>query len=168
MFSFAFREMDKRLLIPGLLIIILAASIAIYNPYNALSSTTATFGGIVLHVTDSSSTIFIAFVDITNPSNNVLTISEIHASMQINETDYNSFELGVETYTVPPGEEIRISIPIMNTGTPVQYQPEDSIQKYALNSTITMTFSTSSLGMTAEKTVTLTHSQNWTYDKSLN
>jgi len=159
--------MDKRILIPGFIIILLGATIAIYSPHSAIKRVTASPGGIVLHKAGPSSTIFIAFTDITNPTNNPITISDIHASMQINGTDYNSLELGVDTITVPAEGEIRVSIPIMNTGTPVEYQPDGTIKRYTLETSVTLRISTSSLGMTAEKTETLSDSQNWVFDKTL-
>ena len=161
------REMDKRILIPGFIIILLGASIAIYSPYIAISRVTASPGGIVLHKAGPSSTIFIAFTDITNPTNNPITVSDIHAKMLINGTDYYSQELGVDTYTIPAGGDLRVSIPVMNTGSPVQYQSDGTITRYTLDTTITMTISTSSLGMTEEKTETISASQNWFFDKTL-
>ena len=159
--------MDKRILIPGFIIILLGATIAIYSPYTAITRVTASSGGIVLHKAGPSSTIFIAFTDITNPTNNPITISDVHANMQINGTDYHSLELGVDTITVPAGGELRVSIPIMNTGSPVQYQPDGTINHYTLDTVVTLTISTSSLGMTAERTETLSDSQNWFFDKTL-
>jgi len=159
--------MDKRILIPGFIVILLGATIAIYSPYSAISRVTASSGGIGLHKAGPSSTIFIAFTDITNPTNNPVTVSDFHANMQINGTDYNSLELGVDTITIPAGGEIKLSIPIMNTGTPVEYQPDGTIKRYTLDISVTMTISTSSLGITAEKTETISDTQNWFFDKTL-
>ena len=106
-------------------------------------------------------------MDFNNPSNEPIVVGEIDANMQINGTDYNSLDLISETYTVPPKGELRISIPIMNTGSPIGYQQNGTIQKYSLKTEVLYTKSTSSLGISAERTETLTDSQNWTYNKEL-
>jgi len=159
--------MDKRILLPSFLIILIGAALAIYSPYNSLSRCNASLDRILLHKAGSSNTIFIVYLDFNNPSNEPIVVGEIDANMQINGTDYNSLDLISERYTIPPKGELRISIPIMNTGSPIGYQQNGTIQKYSLKTEVLYTKSTSSLGISAERTETLTDSQNWTYNKEL-
>jgi len=58
-------------------------------------------------------------------------------------------------------------VPIMNIGSPVGYQQNGSIQKYSLETEISYTKSTSSLGLSAKKTEIYTDSQIWVYNKEL-
>ncbi len=159
--------MDKRLLIPGFIIVLIGAGIAVYNPYSGLSRVHVTFEGVILHKASTSSTIFIVSTKVTNPTNNPVTVSGIEASMLINGTDYYSMALGGNTYTVPPGDETLVSTPVMNTGSPVGYQPDGTTRRYMLNSTITFKLSTSSLGISAEKTASIAKGQRWTYCKDI-
>ena len=157
--------MDKRLLVPGFIIVLIGAGIAIYNPYSGLSRVNVTFEGVILHKASTESTIFIVTTLVTNPTNNPVTVSGIEASMLINGTDHYSMAFGENTYTVPPRDETLISTPVMNTGSPVGYQPDGTTQRYMLNTTITFKLSTSSLGISAEKTASIAKGQSWTYSK---
>lgn len=157
--------MDKRLLIPGFIVMLFGATLAIYFPYSALSRTAVNLEGVVLHKATSSSTIFVANLHVVNPTNNEMTIEVTEATLMINGTDHHSLMLGDSSYVVQPGGENRIPVMVMNSGAPVGFQEDGTVRKYTLETTVSFTKKMSSLGITAEETETVTSSHNWTYNK---
>ena len=158
----------KKLIIPAIAALALITAFILYSPSNLLPRTmkTATISHIGLHLAEEEQTIFLVSILMENPSNMPVTITDVDITMLVNGTNYSSMAIGSVDITIPPGHEQSITKMVRLTGSPIGYQPSETLQKYELEITATITGKAKSLGLEASRTITISDVRNWFYSVS--